>query len=192
MAQNSRRPISVWGHFAVGLAFLLATPAWAGDVYSWQTREGTLAFTDDQKRIPARYREDSTTRDMGRLVGYERYSGADEETKILYASRLNARLTRFRSATGAVALALPSGEGEAAFLVRTSGSDRSVATQVGFPLDGADEAPILTNNVRMMPENSIATRHVTIVRQGERILSVVTPQLNQSPGTFPSESDLPN
>ena len=77
------------------------------------------------------------------------------------------------------------------FLVRTSGGDNGVSTQVGFPLADAEEEPIVTNNVRMMPENSIATRHVTIVRQGDRILSVVKPSLNQYPGTFPSEADLP-
>ena len=170
---------------------MLAVPAVAGTVHSWKTEAGTLAFTDDVKRIPARYRASVSSRELGGLGDYVRFSGADEKSKTLYAARVQARLNRLRNANGAVALALPSGEGEAAFLVRTSGGDNGVSTQVGFPLADAEEEPIVTNNVRMMPENSIETRHVTIVRQGDRILSVVKPSLNQYPGTFPSEADLP-
>jgi hypothetical protein len=185
------RSIFVLGAAAIGLSLMLALPAAAGTVHSWQTQEGTLAFTDDVKRIPARYRATVSSRELGGLGDYVRFSGADEKEKTLYAARVQARLNRLRNANGAVALALPSGEGEAAFLVRTSGGDNGVSTQVGFPLADAEEEPIVTNNVRMMPENSIATRHVTIVRQGDRILSVVKPSLNQYPGTFPSEADLP-
>ena len=191
MQRISRRSIFLFGVAAIGLSLMLAVPAVAGTVHSWKTEAGTLAFTDDVKRIPARYRASVSSRELGGLGDYVRFSGADEKSKTLYAARVQARLNRLRNANGAVALALPSGEGEAAFLVRTSGGDNGVSTQVGFPLADAEEEPIVTNNVRMMPENSIATRHVTIVRQGDRILSVVKPSLNQYPGTFPSEADLP-
>ena len=57
---------------------------------------------------------------------------------------------------------------EAAFLVRTSGSCRGVSTQVGFAVSegppGASSEPIVTDNVRVMPADSDATRHITVVR----------------------------
>ena len=39
------------------LAIGLATPAAAGTVYRWTTEAGTVAYTDDAKRVPARYRD---------------------------------------------------------------------------------------------------------------------------------------
>ena len=137
------RSIFIFGAAAVGLGLAFAMPAAAGTVHSWQTQEGTLAFTDDVKRIPARYRASVSSRELGGLGDYVRYSGADEKPKTLYAARVQARLSRLRNANGAVALALPSGAGEAAFLVRTSGGDNGVSTQVGFPLADAEQEPIV-------------------------------------------------
>ena len=44
----------------VGLG--VAGSASAGTVYSWQTEDGTSAYTDDRKRIPARYRSQAKAR----------------------------------------------------------------------------------------------------------------------------------
>ena len=82
---------------------------------------------------------------------------------------------------------------EAAFLVRTSGSSRGVSTQVGFAVSegppGASPEPIVTDNVRVMPADSDATRHITVVRQGDKILSVVKPQQNQTSVVFDTEEE---
>ena len=58
---------------AVGLVCSLAAPAAAGTLYSWTTEEGTIAFTDDAKRIPARYRDVAKRRQVGGLEASKVY-----------------------------------------------------------------------------------------------------------------------
>ena len=59
----------------VGLG--LAGAASAGTVYSWQTEDGTIAYTDDRKRIPSRYREQAKARSMKQLSSYKRYTESE-------------------------------------------------------------------------------------------------------------------
>ena len=187
--------------FALTLALvLLGAPggALAADrIYSWETEEGTLAFTDDPKQIPARYRAVATSRGREDLGRYERASVSATASAVPHADRLDRRLAYLRSLNGAVAMAAPGIPGEAsseaAFLVRTSGSSRGVSTQVGFAVSegppGASSEPIVTDNVRVMPADSDATRHITVVRQGDKILSVVKPQQNQTSVVFDTEEE---
>ena len=191
--------------FALTLALmLLGAPGGAlaaERIYSWETEEGTLAFTDDPKQIPVRYRGAATSRVREDLGRYERasvsHAASDAVSAVPHADRLARRLAYLRSVNGAVAMAAPGIPGqassEAAFLVRTSGSSRGVSTQVGFavsegPPGGAIE-PIVTDNVRVMPADSDATRHITVVRQGDKILSVVKPQQNQTSVVFDTEEE---
>lgn len=179
------------------LALGLSAPAAAADrIYAWETDEGTLAFTDDPKRIPAQYRGVATSRPRADLGRYERASVVESTGTAPHADRLARRLAYLRGANGAIAVAMPgipgSGSAEAAFLVRTSGSSRGVSTQVGFPVSqgpGDSGEPIVTDNVRVMPRDSDATRHITVVRQGDEILSIVRPQLNQTSAVFDSEEE---
>ena len=41
-----------------------------------------------------------------------------------------------------------------------------------------------------MPADSDATRHITVVRQGDKILSVVKPQQNQTSVVFDTEEEV--
>ena len=187
--------------FALTLALvLLGAPGGAlaaERIYSWETEEGTLAFTDDPKQIPARYRGAATSRAREDLGRYPRASISDAASAVPHADRLARRLAYLRNANGAVAIAAPGIPGqassEAAFLVRTSGSSRGVSTQVGFAVSegppGASPEPIVTDNVRVKPADSDATRHITVVRQGDKILSVVKPQLNQTSVVFDTEEE---
>lgn len=189
--------------FALALALVLVLVGAPGGalaaerIYSWETDEGTLAFTDDPKQIPARYRGAATSRAREDLGRYPRASVSDAAPTVPHADRLARRLAYLRSVNGAVAMVAPGIPGqassEAAFLVRTSGSSRGVSTQVGFavsegPPGGAIE-PIVTDNVRVMPADSDATRHITVVRQGDKILSVVKPQQNQTSVVFDTEEE---
>ena len=169
------------------LTLVLSAPVAADTFFSWETEEGTPSFTDDAKRIPAQYRAVAKERPRSDLHRYSRTSvvapDADRDRGLARAGDLR----------GAIAVASPglpgTGSDEAAFMIRTSGSSQGVATQVGFPVSSGPMEPIVTDNVRVMPADSEATRHITIVRQGGRVLSVVRPQLNQTSGTFESEAD---
>ena len=48
----------------------------------------------------------------------------------------------------------------------------------------------LVEELRVRDPNSIATRHVTVVRQGDRVLSVIKPASPAQSASPPSESDL--
>ena len=78
--------------FALTLALvLLGAPggALAADrIYSWETEEGTLAFTDDPKQIPARYRAVATSRGREDLGRYERASVSATASAVPHADRL--------------------------------------------------------------------------------------------------------
>ena len=43
-------------------------------VWCWVTPTSTLSCTDDEKRIPAQYRESAERREVGPLVDYSRLS----------------------------------------------------------------------------------------------------------------------
>ena len=49
----------------------------------------------------------------------------------------------------------------------------------------ASDEPVIVETVRSRPDGSPVTRHITIVRQGERILSVIKPeQVHSTPRAF--------
>lgn len=201
MGETSVHRLHSLAGFALTLALVLLGTgggALAADrIYSWETEEGTFAFTDDPKQIPARYRAVATSRGREDLGRYDLTSVSDAASAVPHADRLARRLAYLRSANGAIAMAAPGIPGEAsseaAFLVRTSGSSRGVSTQVGFAVSegppGASSEPIVTDNVRVMPADSDATRHITVVRQGDKILSVVKPQQNQTSVVFDTEEE---
>ena len=59
---------------ALILGLGVASTATAGEVYSWTTDAGVRAFTNDQKRIPSRYKTAAKKQTVGSLKAYERYT----------------------------------------------------------------------------------------------------------------------
>jgi hypothetical protein len=57
---------------AVVVAALLAPAAASADLYRYETEQGTIAFTDDPERIPARYRASATREAPRDLASYPR------------------------------------------------------------------------------------------------------------------------
>ncbi len=173
---------------AIAVCLGVASSASAGTVYSWQTDDGTFAYTDDRKRIPARYRDQARARSMQQLSKYERFTPSSVKVESDYGKRLYARLDHLRDG-GAVAMAAPGPDGEptsAAFLVRMSGNRDRTTTQMSVPAAGVSSGPITVDNIRVRPNNSsagrdgsMATRHITVVRQGDRVISVSRPHHNQ-------------
>lgn len=177
----------------------VAGPAFAGNVYSWVTEDGTYAFTDDPKRIPAKHRDGAETRPMGDLKRYDRYTV--DRTGKSYTDRLRQRQTDLRDraaleapavsagpATGAgsrINLAIPTTGGG------SPGGHRGAQMQIGTGslADPASDEPITVESVRMQPTEGQASRHWTIVKQGDRVLTVIKGENRDRSPEGQSESD---
>ena len=170
-----------WPSFVLGvlLCFGLSSSSFAGTVFTWETDDGTISFTDERKRIPAKYRLSAKTREMGSLESYPRYTptGAtnisqpernDSLQGSLAGQPADAQRTR---ETGFDGRAISFGGG------RYGGGMR-----LQLPLNAASEAeggPIVTETIRVRPENSLATRTIRVVKQDGKIIAVTKGQPNQ-------------
>lgn len=175
----------------------LAGPAFAGNVYSWVTEDGTYAFTDDSKRIPAKHRDEAKRRSMGKLSRYERFTevGA-EKSRESYGERILARRDELRTVPGgAVAGAVVARGTSMDYTVAvTGGTTRSgrngVSLRIPTGMDDGSDEPTVIESRRMKPSNSLATRHFTIVKKGDRVVSVIKGERRQRPVKAMSESDF--
>jgi hypothetical protein len=182
------------------LVVALAGPAFAGNVYSWVTEDGTYAFTDDAKRVPAKHKAEATVRPMGDLKRYDRYTV--DRTDKAYSDRLRQRQIDLRGGNGSAPQIVVSGagSGQAAGLNynmpvnvgRSGGGQRGAALQLplaGVGAAGSDE-PITVESVRVKPEEGQASRHMTIVKQGDRVISVFKGENRDRTSEPVSESEL--
>ena len=152
---------------AVLSGLLLGSPAVAGEVYSWQTEDGEVAYTDDPKKVPTRYRAQVSTRASEGLDEYERFTPADAKETSRYADQLAARLDRLRKLNGeqrAVSSKSDGAHGVASIRVR--GMDLHLQS-------GDANEPIIIEQLRVRGAGQMATRHDAVVRQGNRILAIV-------------------
>ncbi|MFQ5513448.1 MAG: hypothetical protein ACE5FG_03350 [Myxococcota bacterium] len=87
---------------------LLLSPSLAGaDYFRYETENGTLAFTDDEKRIPSRYREAATQEREQPLDSYARLSVVSHEAWTRRATSPDASATALASADTRVAVEAP-------------------------------------------------------------------------------------
>jgi len=206
---------------AGAIVVVAAAPAGAGTLYRWETADGTIAFADEAKRIPERYRAQATEiQTQGGLDDYDRFTPTDAAAQDDYAERLNRRLESLRAqseydaADGAVVIEEPPAqhplEGIALQTRRETVGRRLVNTNDGprwrrttrmqtvdaatpvlgvQPDPNADE-PVIVERMRARSRDSLVTRHVTVVRQGDRVLSVIKPKSRWSSANFPIEEEL--
>lgn len=176
----------------------LAGPALAGNVYSWVTEDGTHAFTDDAKRIPAKHRAEAQKRTLEKLTRYERYTEVASETRKPYAERIRDRQTELRtkSATapmGAVAGAVQSQETGLVYSIPANGGNGTgMGAQIDVPIGGSgspDAGRTTISDIRVQPEHSMASRHWTVVERDGRPVTIIKAELNQQPLQGKSESD---
>jgi hypothetical protein len=174
--------------FLAGGAALAVEPAAAGaTMYHWRTESGTYAYTDDEKAIPERYRAQVESRKIGSLEDYERYTpavssgppsqgeaalraaageSAAESRRLEYLRALNApRDERRNQDLGVQTLTIPTGGGNSPAI--------EVQTRAG-------DEPVVIETIRTWPKGSIVTRSDLVVRQGDRIITIVKPQLNET------------
>jgi len=158
----------------------LATPVVAGTVYSWRTEDGTVSFADDKKHVPSRYRESAEVRETGTLEGYERFTSAQKSSDQSYAERLRKRQEALQGASTLVITPVPAGSGISTIV----GGTRYGRGGLIVPLGGTDsQEPMIIEKRRTKPGDSMATRHETVVRQGDRIISIQRDELSHRDGT---------
>jgi hypothetical protein len=160
----------------VGLAVAaVAAPTLAGTVYSWTTEDGTSAYTDDPKRIPAKYKKQVDKRQLGKLKNYPRFTESQVKHEKEYEDRVDERLGALREGPPSVSAGPPGAEG-----VRYGvGISRSDNDQLSFPVGGGSDEPIVTSEHRIRRRNSIATQDVYVTKQGDKVLSVRLGAANQ-------------
>lgn len=210
------------GLLAAVAALSMGEAADAARLYRWTTEDGTVAYADDVKRIPERYRARAETVMTRGLEGYGRLTPTDARATSDYAARLTDRLEYLRgaSATSAAAervwvrdraarasaiegLALGGmqetvrrrrvldADGNPVWRERRLPSQlHEPVPQVGLAIDPDSEDPVIVERVQMRDDDGF-TRRGTVVRQGDRILSVVKGDSHHfSPHEFLDESDF--
>lgn len=178
MLRNGLRTASI---AAVTLIFSL--PALAGEIYSWRTEDGGYAFTDDAKAIPPRYRDQVETRGAEGLGDYPRLTAPDAGATDTYARRLADRLDYLRSLNRDLDFAYtprPATTGVDSLAVQTG------QFNIGVPLDGEGDGPLVIEKVRFRHKNEMATRHNMVVRKGDEVVAVIkgnplVGEINQAP-----------
>jgi len=185
------------GFLVVGLA----GPALAGNVWSWVTEEGTYAYTDDPKRIPARHRDEARMRSMGKLSQYERYTEISTGPDQPYVEQIRERQSELRQMTatapnGGVVGATSPREAGVAFAVPATGgrgragSGASIMVPLAKDRTESDAEPTTIESIRVDPRDSQATRHWTVVKRGDEIVTVIKGERRQRPLRPKSESDF--
>ena len=179
--------ISVAG---IVLLAALTTPAAAGTLFKWTAEDGSVAFTDDPKRIPERYRSQAENIETGGLDSYERFTPGDSARQSEQHRRLRERLDRLREQNRpeqSVAARAGAGAPLSETVIQVNDS-----TAVRVPLTASDDGPVVVEEVRVRREGSLFTIHDTVVRQGDKVLMVVRPaQSHQAgPNDFIEEREL--
>jgi hypothetical protein len=170
------------------LSAAFAAPAAAGSVWRWTADDGSVAFADDAKKIPSQYRERAKVVRTGDLGGYARYTPA--ETRAASRERqlqLEERLLRLRDLNDERATAAaPASVGATQTVLQLDNR-----TSIAIPNDRlGDDEPVVVEQRRVRDRNNISTTHVTVVRQGDRILSVVRPESAHDRADWGDEREL--
>jgi len=157
----------------LALALGLAAPVVADTVYTWTTEDGTVAFTDDVKHVPSRYRSNVRVKVLESLEGYHRFTPV-EANENLHAD--DVELAAAQAATPGV-VAVP--VGRSAGISAVVGGSRNGSGGVIVPVEsnGSDE-PMIIENRRVKPKNSMATSHETVVKQGDKVIMIKRDEKN--------------
>ena len=148
------------------MALLLANYSRAGEIYSWETADGNVAFTDNQKNIPARYRDQVKVRKPEGIKDYARFTSEDSAETEHYSDQLAKRVEYLRWLNGGRDARSADGENVGVAAITVSGVD--------LRLPAADtSAPIIIEQLRVKSYDQISTRHDTLVSQGGTPLAIV-------------------
>ena len=170
------------------LTLVLAGAAAAGPAYRWTAADGSVAYSDDLKKIPSQYRASAErvgTRDLGE---YPRFTPGESRRALgdRHAAMVE-RIERLRAINEAEPAAFaPSAISRTHTILRLD--DRASIT---IPNDRTASAePVVVEEQRVRDRNNTSTTHVTVVRQGDEILSVVRPESAHDRADWKHERDL--
>jgi hypothetical protein len=241
-----------------------AGSAEARTVYTWKTETGAVAFADDLKRVPEKYRSAVETRELSDLASYKRLTRQAPADRDAAARELEERIARLRQinegapgdaveegSAGAMAPAfalspsdrygysaprlgadappvatapgtplpvvVPGGSTDPGFseqrttvsgglipsflnpfstttttrrVVRRGGASNTPQVSIPVHADPSDPNPVVVERKRYRDRDSMSTRHITVVRQGDRVLSIVKPRSHVEPAYWGDEEDL--
>jgi hypothetical protein len=148
----------------------VAVPAQAGQMYAWTTEDGVYSYSDDLKKVPARYKGQVSVVLRKSLDDYKRYTPKDTDATVTYEQRLTARLDRLRSANvSEQAVAAPAAtHAPSQFSIATG---RRGSPRVSLPTNGNEPLVIERVNTRRMGD--MVTSRATVVTQGDRTVAIV-------------------
>jgi hypothetical protein len=166
------------------IAVCFSLPALASEIYSWRTEDGGYAYTDDAKSIPPRYRDRAQTQQTQGIGSYGRLTAPPAGTMDAYAKRLSNRLEQLRALNRDLdrASARPEYQSAVNSIEVNAGS-----LNVGLPVGDPSNEPIVIEKIRYRHRDEMATRHNLVVKQGDRVLTVIkgnplVGEINQAPG----------
>jgi hypothetical protein len=172
-----------WSAVAAITVFF-SVPALASEIYSWRTEDGGYAYTDDAKAIPPRYRDRAQSQQAEGIASYRRLTSPPAHTMDAYARRLSNRLQDLRALNRDLdrASARPEYQSRVDHIEVDAGS-----INVGVPIDDGANEPIVIEKIRFRHRDEMATRHNLVVKQGDRVLTVIKGnpligEINQAPG----------
>ena len=150
----------------LGFGLAVATPALSGEIYSWDTGDGNVAFTDNPKNIPPRYRDQVKVRKTDGIENYARFTAEDSAVTERYSDQLAKRIEYLRWANSAR-------DGDAA-PADSVGVASITVSDVDLRLPAADtNQPIIVEKLRVKSSDQIASRHDTLVSQGGTPLAII-------------------
>jgi len=160
---------------ATALAFALGASASAGTLYSWKTEDGTFAYTNEKKRIPAKYKGEAQKSQMKSMKSYSRFTPGPKIDDTAYGDRIVQRLEVLHAASSeAAASAAGPFVGSQAYVKLELGDESGNAIEIPIDMADGDAGPIVVEHVRVRPEaGHLTSRHFRVVKQGDRILAVI-------------------
>ncbi len=174
---------------ALAASLGLGMPAGAATLYKWVGDDGSISYTDELDRIPARHRAGATRIETGGLDGYARFTPAETPQPAAGPAPFSAPIAAPLPAVSAAPPAgAPATESPAALVQVNGNTSIRVPTDTGSAANG----PLIVEEIRVRRDGSNFTIHDTVVRRGDDVLMVVRPaQSNQgSPSDWVDEAEL--
>lgn len=159
------------------LLFAAAPAAADSTFYSWTTDDGGLAFADDERSIPPRYRKRAVARPAPDLSDYDRFTPQLKRDGARYQDHLAQRLAHLRAFNAAADAEIRSARRaphpSSSVLSISTGDETSPRVDLSA---GAGDEPMVIETLHTRPSGSAVTRSSVVVRQGDRTLAIVKPR----------------
>jgi hypothetical protein len=168
--------MQMWKWTAALALTVVPLQAGAEMMFRWTAEDGSVAYTDDAKRIPERYRADAQTIQTGGISGYARYSPAKGAAQVEYVEQLAARVERLRELNRNLEVAAQPIGPRTASVTPNGGTEAYIQVNDELTLRvpaGGDGSPVVVQDVRVLRPDSIFTSTDTVVSQDGKVLFVV-------------------